>query len=271
MRFKRIGHCGTLDPLASGILLLCVGPYTRLSPWLTGGEKVYTSRFRLGSTSDSGDSCGTVQEVEGAVQPSLEEIEACLGPLRGEIEQVPPAFSAIKINGVPAYKLARQNKEVEMRPRQVRVYAFEITAYEFPDLDVRIACSAGTYIRSLAIDLGHALGCGAHLTQLRRVRLGGVDIGGAYSMDRLEAEVPTEGIGKFWVHPREALENLPAVEIDGPALERLKNGNALEMEMPGEIEPGREVAVYDSGRIWAVAKALEGGLKPVKVFPCGSG
>ena len=258
--------------MASGILLLCVGSYTRLSPWLTQGKKVYTSRFRFGANSDSGDACGVITPVEGATTPSREAVEAALEPLRGAIQQVPPAFSAVKVNGVPAYALARKNKEVTLAARQVTVYAFEVVSYEYPDLDVRVECSAGTYIRSLAMDLGSALGCGAYLTQLRRVRLGGVDIAGTHTMDRLESTVPEDGIGPFWLHPKDALENLPALELSGPALTRIDHGNAVETALPEGVEVDQEVAVYnDDGRLCAVARALEGGVKPLKVFPADSG
>ena len=171
----KVGHTGTLDPFATGLLILLAGKATKKAPELTKKDKVYEATIRLGATSTTGDPEGEITET-GAAIPTREEIEAILPQFRGEIQQTPPAFSAIKINGQRAYKLARAGKDVEIPSRTVTIYELEIMSYEAPILKIRTHVSSGTYIRTLAEDLGKALGCGAYCTELRRTKIADYDI-----------------------------------------------------------------------------------------------
>ena len=171
----KVGHTGTLDPFATGLLILLAGKATKKAPELTKKDKVYEATIRLGATSSTGDPEGEIAET-GAKLPTREEIEAVLPQFRGEIQQTPPAFSAIKVNGQRAYKLARAGKEVEIPSRTVTIYELEIMGYDAPLLKIRTHVSSGTYIRTLAEDLGKALGCGAYCTELRRTKIADYDI-----------------------------------------------------------------------------------------------
>ena len=171
----KVGHTGTLDPFATGLLILLAGKATKKAPELTKKDKVYEATIRLGATSTTGDPEGEITET-GAKLPTREEVEAILPQFRGDIQQTPPAFSAIKVNGQRAYKLARAGKDVEIPSRTVTIYELEITDYEAPILKIRTHVSSGTYIRTLAEDLGKALGCGAYCTELRRTKIADYDI-----------------------------------------------------------------------------------------------
>lgn len=165
----KVGHTGTLDPFATGLLILLAGKATKKAPELTKLDKVYEATIRLGETSTTGDPEGEIT-VSGSA-PTLAEIEAILPQFTGKIQQTPPAFSAIKINGQRAYKLARAGKEVEMPSRTVEIYSLDILSYEAPELKIRTHVSSGTYIRTLAEDIGKALGCGAYCSALRRTQI----------------------------------------------------------------------------------------------------
>ena len=172
LRTKKIGHCGTLDPMATGMLILVIGTGTKLQDLLMSEDKEYTGTLRLGATTSTQDREGELLE-EKPVPPLTEaDIQAAFDTFRGDFYQTPPMVSAVKIDGVPLYKLARQGKEVERKARLVRVHDSKITRIELPDVDFRIVCSKGFYVRTYAHDIGQKLGCGAHLTQLRRTRSG---------------------------------------------------------------------------------------------------
>lgn len=166
----KVGHTGTLDPFATGLLILLAGKATKKAPELTKKDKVYEATIRLGETSTTGDPEGEIT-VTGAELPSEEQIAEVLKQFTGKIEQRPPIFSAIKINGERAYKLARKGQEVEMPTRTVEIYSIEQISYSKPELQIRTHVSSGTYIRTLAEDIGKALGCGAYCSQLRRTQI----------------------------------------------------------------------------------------------------
>ncbi len=180
---KKTGHCGTLDPFATGLLIVLCGKATRLQDALMGQDKVYTGTMRLGVRTDSQDLTGQVVQTTDVPAFTQEALQEAANRFVGEIEQLPPMHSAIKIDGKPLYKLARQGKEVERQPRPVRIDAFQLTALRLPDVDFLVRCSKGTYIRTLAADLGDALGTGAHLTALRRQASGNHDVKDAASLD----------------------------------------------------------------------------------------
>jgi tRNA pseudouridine55 synthase len=168
----KIGHTGTLDPLATGVLVVCVGSATRLADLVQRMGKSYRSRFRLGARSDTDDANGTVTPVSGVTPPTEEQVRAVLGTFVGQIEQLPPTYSALKLGGRRAHDLARRGKEVTLTPRVVRVDAVRLLGYEWPFVDVEIDCGKGTYIRAIARDLGEKLGCGGLVETLRRTRVG---------------------------------------------------------------------------------------------------
>lgn len=172
----KVGHTGTLDPFATGLLILLAGKATKKAPELTKKDKVYEATIRLGAISSTGDPEGEITINDEAPEFTLDEIDVVARQFVGEIEQTPPAFSAIKINGQRAYRLARAGKEVEMPKRKVQIYSLDVLEYQAPYLKFRTHVGSGTYIRTLAEDLGRALGCGAYTTELRRTKIADYDI-----------------------------------------------------------------------------------------------
>ena len=172
----KVGHTGTLDPFATGLLILLAGKATKKAPELTKLDKVYEATIRLGATSSTGDPEGEIEIANEKPDISCEQLETVLRKFTGEIEQTPPAFSAIKINGQRAYKLARAGKTVEIPTRIVQIFSIDLLAYDAPFLKIRTHVSSGTYIRTLAEDIGKELGCGAYTTELRRTKIADYDI-----------------------------------------------------------------------------------------------
>ena len=169
---RKIGHCGTLDPMATGMLILVIGNATRIQDLLMAEDKEYVGTATLGVTTSSQDKEGEVLETLPVPELSLDDVKGAFDAFRGDFHQIPPMVSAIKKDGVALYKLARQGKVVEREPRLVRVFDYEITRFESPEVDFRVVCSKGFYVRTYAHDIGHKLGCGAHLSALRRTRSG---------------------------------------------------------------------------------------------------
>ncbi len=186
-RARKAGHTGSLDPLANGLLPLCFGEATKLSGFLLDADKRYVADIRLGARMTTGDAEGEVMRRGDLAAIDRAVIEAAIARFRGEIEQVPPMFSAVKQNGVPLYKLAHQGIEVERQPRQVVIHRFEVRAFEGDTVTVEVDCSKGTYIRVLADELGEVLGCGAHVSRLRRTGVGAFDASRMYTLDELAA------------------------------------------------------------------------------------
>lgn len=168
----KVGHCGTLDPFATGLLILVSGKFTRRAGEFSGLDKVYSATIRLGATSTTGDPEGEIAKHQVGKIPALADIERVIADFTGEISQTPPAYSAIKVNGQRAYRLARAGQEVDMPSRQVIIYWIRLVSYHYPDLVIETKVSSGTYIRSLAADIGQALGTGAYTTSLRRLSIG---------------------------------------------------------------------------------------------------
>lgn len=183
IKIKKVGHAGTLDPLATGLLIICTGKFTKKIDEYQAQEKEYTGTFTLGATTVSGD---LEQEVipAGSIEHITEEaIHNATKPFTGDIKQIPPAHSAIKVDGERVYKKARKGIEVVLKPRAVTIHSFEITAIDLPVVSFKVVCSKGTYIRSLAMDFGQELGCGAYLSELRRTRIGEFSIDNALSLN----------------------------------------------------------------------------------------
>ena len=200
---KKVGHCGTLDPLATGLLLITVGRGTKIQDLLMSEDKEYVGTLKLGETTDSQDSDGEVTETKPVPELTAAQIDAAFAKYHGDFYQTPPMVSAIKKDGVPLYKLARQGKTVEREPRFVHVYAHEILQQRLPEIDFRVVCSKGFYVRTYSHDIGQELGCGAHLRALRRTKSGRFSVEGAITVEELKT-LPREQI-----LPR--LMSLPAV------------------------------------------------------------
>jgi len=180
---KKVGHCGTLDPAATGLLIIVLGRGTKLSERLMSDDKVYEGTIKFGETTDSYDADGEITSSLPVLPMTLEELNTAAGEFIGDIMQVPPMVSAIKKGGVPLYKLARKGIEVEREARLIHIYNFRLTSYEEPVATFRLACTKGTYVRSVAHDLGQKLGCGAHLTSLRRSVSGKFDVSDAIPLE----------------------------------------------------------------------------------------
>lgn len=279
-RLPKVGHAGTLDPLASGVLVIGVGAGVRLVPYLHRLDKVYHATFRLGQSSVSGDLEMPLEEESDPVRPTRQQIDAAVIGLTGLITQIPPAHSAIKIGGRKAYRFAHKGQAVEVPPRVVRVDEIQVVRYEYPDVELIIRCGTGTYIRTLGIDLAKACGTTAVMTALSRTRIGGFHLADAVAPEQLHAEaLPLE---TFLQPLAIAVPDLVQVSLDDEPLERLCHGLRIETEDPlsGEAEPefegasetsapeAVEVAVFDlRGRLRAIAYLQDGRLHPKRVFP----
>jgi tRNA pseudouridine55 synthase len=222
-RMKRVGHTGTLDPAATGLLILCLGPATRLSEHFTGLEKTYEGTMRLGVETHSYDLDGEIVAEKPVPELDLADIQEQCNRFSGQIQQVPPMVSAVKVDGERLYKLARKGETVERPARSVLVRSYEVLSYEAPDARVRVTCSSGTYVRSLCHDVGQALGCGAVLASLRRLAVGRHSVDDAAP---LEAFTSPDSVEARLLPMGEALD-LPAGVLEDDALIALANGNPI--------------------------------------------
>jgi tRNA pseudouridine55 synthase len=262
-RRTRMGHAGTLDPLATGVLVLCLGSATRLVEHVQRMAKTYHSIFRLGARSDTDDADGAVTVVPEAEDPGADRIAEVLRSFVGTVEQVPPAYSAIKVEGRRAYDIVRGGKEVSLRARPVCIHGIDVLRYQYPEVEVEVRCGKGTYIRAIARDAGEKLGCGAFVQTLRRTCIGPFTIEKAVS---LQADAATARAALL--PPVLAVSDLPRLVLAQPDRERLRNGQAV--ILPGVVPACQaEVAVLDEmGSLAAVAEVDAGGrlLRPGKVF-----
>lgn len=227
---RKAGHTGSLDPLATGVLPLCLGEATKVSQFLLDSDKKYRAKLKLGVRTDSGDSEGCEIERHTEFQVSRQQIEAALKEFEGEIEQVPPMHSALKVNGVPLYKMARKGQVVEREARRITVYSIELTAFEGDELELEIACSKGTYIRTIADDLGQALGCGAHIIALRRIQAGVFTEEDCVTTQELKEEFESGGtaaIDERLIPMDEAIADLPEVVLPSITASFIKNGQPV--------------------------------------------
>jgi len=271
---RKIGHAGTLDPMATGLLIAALGPATPLLQFLSGLDKEYEGRMILGAVSTTYDAEGSISPgPRPDLRPDRERIESEMGAFVGPILQRPPLHSAVKVQGRPLYDYARKGRPVTPEPRRVQVHAFELTEYAPPELGFRCRVSSGTYVRAMAHDLGQALGCGAYLSALRRTVVGAFRVEEALPLDALESR-PEEAL-KGLLRPAEALRHLPRVEVNDEAALRLDHGGAFDAsETTGGVDPparpGAPVAVVNpSGRLLAVCRSPEPGesFRPLRVFP----
>ena len=277
-----MGHTGTLDPRATGLLPLVMGKATRLAPYLAGSDKTYEATIQLGSETDTDDAGGAVSngsggsggsggsEGSGGSLPTESEVQLALLRFAGTFDQVPPMVSAKRVDGHKSYDLARQNKAVELKPVSVTVRHLELTGVDGALVRLVVTATAGFYVRALARDLGRALGCGAHLAALRRTRSGTFDISQAVPLE--EAERLGPAVEKYLISPADALAHFPAVTVNDLGLKRVTHGNPLSPEhLAGRFVPtaatGEKVRILDeSGALIALADSRGGALHPSVVI-----
>jgi tRNA pseudouridine55 synthase len=256
---QSVGHLGTLDPMATGVLPLMLGKFTRLAQFFSTADKAYTGHIRFGFATDTYDAEGASVEpvLNPALNPALtlEQIQSAAVPFHGEIEQMPPAYSAKKINGKPAYKLAREGKPVDLKPKTISIHQFTIESLEADTASFTIQVSAGGYVRSVAHELGQALGCGAHLSSLRRTQAGAFTLDQAHTLEELSA------LGSFdqaLLHPRTLLPEMPCVIADTAALGKLRNGAQANL---ADFSDAELVKVFAGQKeLIAIAKRIAGTL-----------
>jgi tRNA pseudouridine55 synthase len=262
-RAAKGGHTGTLDPLASGLLPLCFGEATKFSHDLLDAAKTYETTLTLGITTSSGDVDGEVI-AERPVDVSEAQVRQAAAFFLGDILQVPPMHSALKRNGVPLYKLARQGIEVERAARPVTIHAIDVVRVNLPQVQLRVCCSKGTYIRTLGMDIGERLGCGAHLSALRRSAVAALSVGDAVTLEAIAEAVLQGNEMALLQRPDTLVSDLPALEIDPVAYVRFSHGNAVSVSLPG----GDRFRVYSpSGLFLGVAlRAEDGRLQPQRLI-----
>lgn len=295
LRERSIGHLGTLDPMATGVLPLVTGSLTRLAQFYTASEKTYEGTIRFGFATDTYDAEGEPATPPQQVILRAEEVETLAARFRGITEQTPPPFSAKKIKGVPAYKLARQQKEVVLKPVQVEIKEFEILEVGSDRVRFRARVASGTYMRSVAHDMGRELGCGAHLESLRRTAVAEFTLEDAHTLEELTTlchpnqnqchsdrslsipkgtkgavEEPavdvTATLEALFIHPRKLLPNFPSVTADEPTVARIRSGRTVNLP---ELSRARQVKVFASQReLIAIATRVAGTLFHPKIVLC---
>lgn len=260
---RRVGHAGTLDPMATGVLLVCFGQGTRVTDYLMESPKTYRAQVTLGVTTETGDAEGKVISRSDPGRIALLEIEEALASFQGRIQQVPPLYSAIKKEGVPLYRLARQGVAIEPTPREVEIFRRELLDWSPPLLEIEVTCSPGTYMRALARDLGEKVGCGAHLSSLARLRCGRFTLEEATTLQEVE-EAFHDGSWGLLTHPiDEALLQFEALILDEEEEKRVRHGQSTSGE-PRETPFLR--AYSTSGEFIALLAFEEGLWQPKKVF-----
>lgn len=263
---KRVGHAGTLDPAAGGVLPICVGQATRVAEYLSESGKAYQAEIVFGVATDTYDAEGAVIATASPADLALARIEEALQHFLGPQMQVPPRYSAVKIQGQPAYKRARAGEEITLEPRPIVIYSLEVIDWIPPRLALAIECSKGTYIRSLAHDLGMQLGCYAYLDALVRMRSGPFTLYESITLEQLAAAIETNTAQRY-LHPVDkALEQYPAITLDAETSERVKHGNTFNISTAHS--PGL-ARVYDpAGHFMAIASWNEEqkSWQPEKVF-----
>jgi tRNA pseudouridine55 synthase len=265
---KSVGHLGTLDPMATGVLPLVLGSFTRLAQFYNDAAKRYEGVIRFGWATDTYDAEGDPAGPAQPVKLTLEQVRGAAAKFLGLQQQLPPPFSAKKISGVPAYKLARKGHEVELKPKEVEIKEFEITSWDGEKAGFKSWVSSGTYLRTLAHDLGKALGVGAHLAQLTRTAVREFSLEEAHSLEDLEQAAGAGKLDELFIHPRLVLPEFPAVTAPVEAVARLRNGGAVNLP---EFSKALTVRVFTSQReLLAIARRVAGTLFQPKIVLKGS-
>lgn len=263
---RRAGHTGTLDPRASGVLVVLIGPAVRLSEYVSASDKRYQATIRLGSSTDTYDAEGIVTESSLSIEDITEEqFDEILQKFVGEIQQVPPPYSAVKVKGRKAYEMARKGEEVELSPRTINVYSLEVLEWAPPEVVIDVYCSSGTYVRSLANDLGNELGCGAHLIGLRRTKSGRFTLRDAVPLRRLQESFDAGDWYRNLIPAAEALADWPMVELNADEVELVRHGHRVAAVSNAS---GWARAVSQQGDLVALVEYIEedGEWQPRKVF-----
>ncbi len=264
---RSVGHLGTLDPLATGLLPLVVGTMTRLAQFYTSSEKTYEGVIRFGFATDTYDAEGEPTAPPQAVSLSLEQVREFAAHFRGVIQQMPPPFSAKKIQGIPAYKLARKQKEFTLKPVQVEIKEFEILSADEDRASFRARVASGTYMRSVAHDMGQQMGCGAHLESLRRTGLAEFSLADAHTLDELAAAAARDSAEDCFVHPRKLLPNLPCVTASDEMAARIRSGRTVNLP---ELSRARQAKVFQGqSELIAIATRVAGTLFHAKIVFAG--
>ncbi len=268
VRPAKAGHAGTLDPLATGVLVVCVGPATRLIPFVQEGRKVYRATFRFGVTSETDDIEGPLSDVVDAPQLTQAAVESLLPGFLGRIEQIPPAYSAVHVDGKRAYDLARQGRDFSLSAKPVDVFQFDLLRFDegAQEGEFEIECGSGTYVRSLGRDLARRLGSGAVMTALRRTAIGPFLVEDAVTPDQLTRET----IPKLLARPEAALDGRPRAVCDERQVSAIRNGRSLPLPAGLRLADGESVAMFDEGGAIAavgVFDSKDATLRPKIVFP----
>jgi len=267
LREKRIGHTGTLDPLATGVLVLCIGKATRIAQYLEAGEKEYKAVMRLGVSTDTLDAGGQVLATKSYTPPERQRIIEVMKGFTGSIMQRPPAYSAVKVAGVPSYRLAREGRAELLKPRPITIFSIELTAYEDPLVSLLVRCSKGSYIRTLCAEIGDALGMGAHLAFLERTRSGSFSIDRAVSLDQLQAMMTAGTVEQVVTPIDDALAEFPSVPISETEAVSVMHGNAISCPLSIANITSERVRLHSpAGRLLGLARIVAGALKPDLVF-----
>lgn len=259
LKVKKVGHTGTLDPFATGVLPVAVGEATKAIPYLDEAIKEYRAVMRLGTTTDTQDSTGRVTGSSGCSGITGGMISEAFDRFTGNISQLPPMYSAVKLNGIPLYKRARKGEEIERAAREITVHSISIHEIDLPLVTFSVVCSRGTYVRTLAADLGHFLGCGAHLTSLRRLRSGPFDEGRAVSLDVLQELRVKERISDLVITPLQSLAHLRELQLTADGARKVSNGRVpVTGDFTGDctqiLHSGEKVRLSFGGRLAAVAE-----------------
>lgn len=270
---KKIGHTGTLDPEAEGVLPVCLGRATRLCDMLTDHDKVYEAVLRLGIATDTQDMTGKILE-EKPVTVTDEEVHSCIASFEGEQMQIPPMYSALKVNGKKLYELAREGKEVERKARKVHFYQIEILKMELPEVTIRIHCSKGTYIRTLCNDIGEKLGCGGCMKKLTRIRVERFELTDARKLQQIQVFADQGKIDLIVVPVDQMFDGYPEVYATPIGDRLIHNGNAVPEAMfqkfPENLEEKSQLRLYDSEKKFVGIFEKKGELiSPVKMFYAG--
>lgn len=255
LKQRRVGHAGTLDPAASGVLPICVGLGTRVAEYLSESGKAYQAEIIFGVVTDTYDTEGAVLRTHDATSLTQEQLEQALPAFLGEQMQQPPRYSAIKIQGQPAYKLARAGSEIELAPRPITISQLEILAWEPPCLTLAVACSKGTYIRSLAYDLGEHVGTGAHLGGLIRTRSGPFALAESITLDQLEGAIADESVTQYLFPADAALRQYPALTLSTEQVTQVLHGNPIRTSVQAPQPASTLARIYsEEGQFLAIAQ-----------------
>lgn len=247
LNVKKAGHSGTLDPSATGILLVCVDKATKLASYFSSLDKEYIAVMKLGEATDTQDSCGNIIEKADKVNAREDEINNALESFKGRILQKPPMFSALKHKGQPLYKFARKGVDIPREPREVHIRRIELLKIYLPFVSFRVLCSKGTYVRTLCDDIGRKLGTFAHLSELERSAIGPFCIKDAVSLDELQDQVQSQSISKGIYSMDAALSWMPEIKVKEPVIKNVRNGNPIKMddclEIPVNLNAGDSVKI----------------------------